>query len=309
MAETIMRDRVLTDNMRSRFAAVTTELLDTNPRLAVVLADVTIEQFDAAWRKHPERVINVGIREQLLISVGGGMAMAGLRPIIHTFAPFLIERPFEQVKLDINHQNVSAILVSAAASYDIAPGGRTHQGPADVALLDTLAGWTVHVPGHTEEADALLRAAIARDDRTYLRLTTEANREPFPLNPDGAFTVLKTGRAGTVIAVGPQADATVAATADLDVTLLYAATVRPFDGETLRATLGMPDVVLVEPYLSGTSVRHVNDALAGLPHRVLGLGVKQDELRRYGTPSDHQRAHGLDAASVRASITGFLGIP
>ena len=66
-------------------------------------------------------------------------------------------------------------------------------------------------------------------------------------------------------------------------------------------------VVLVEPYLAGTSARQVAAALNGVPHRVLHLGVDRAEVRRYGTWPDHARAHGLDAAGLRASISGFLG--
>jgi transketolase len=120
------------------------------------------------------------------------------------------------------------------------------------------------------------------------------------------FTLLRTGSQATVIAVGPLADDVIEATTGLDVTVLYAATIRPFDHRTLRATLREPAVVLVEPYLAGTSVTAVNDALADIPHRVLGLGVGREELRRYGTLPEHQRAHGLDPASLRQRITGFL---
>ena len=83
-------------------------------------------------------------------------------------------------------------------------------------------------------------------------------------------------------------------------------TIRPFDADTLRATLNHPDVVLVEPYLTGTSVPFVTEALRDIPHRVLALGVGRQELRRYGTPAEHIAAHGLDAASLRARIADFL---
>jgi transketolase len=63
---------------------------------------------------------------------------------------------------------------------------------------------------------------------------------------------------------------------------------------------------MVEPYLAGTSSRVVNEALFDVPHRVLGLGVGRTDLRRYGAPQDHAGWHGLDAAGLRRSISGFL---
>ncbi len=294
------------ETMRERFTAVTSSLLAEQPRLAVVLADISADSFEPARKRYPDRVINLGIREQLLISVTGGLALAGMRPVAHTFAPFLVERPFEQIKLDLNHQGVGAVLVSAGASYDFAEYGRTHESPGDVALLGTLPGWTVHVPGHPDEAERQLRAAATGQDLVYLRLSTVANTVPLAAGP-GQLTVLRTGRRGTVLAVGPLADPVLDATLGLDVTVLYAATIRPLDTATLRGTLGEAAVVLAEPYLAGTSVPAVSDALRDIPHRILGLGVGRAELRRYGTAAEHQAAHGLDARSLRQSITGFLG--
>jgi len=294
------------ETMRERFTSVTSQLLAADPRLALVLADITADAFAPARERYPDRVINVGIREQLLIGVAGGLALAGMRPVAHTFASFLVERPFEQIKLDLNHQGAGAVLVSAGGSYDYAGSGRTHQAPGDVALLDTLPGWTVHVPGHPDEAERQIRAAAAGGGPVYIRLSGRSTTVPLEREP-GRFSVLRLGRAGTVIAVGPVADQVVAATLGLDVTVLYAATIRPFDGATLREVLRTPDVVLVEPYLAGTSAAEVARALPGIRHRVLGLGVGRAELRRYGTPAEHEAAHGLDAASLRASITAFLG--
>ncbi|MFE0626586.1 transketolase family protein [Streptomyces sp. NPDC058864] len=297
------------DTMRDRFTAVATRLLDEDPRLAVVLAVISGDRFTDAAHDHPDRVIDVGIREQLLVSVAGGLALTGLRPIVHTFCSFLVERPFEQVKLDLGHQGAGAVLVSSGGSYDIAAGGRTHQAPGDVALLDTLDGWTVHVPGHPDEAEALVRHAAAdEDNQVYVRLSEQSNRTAQPVSP-GRFRVLREGRAGVVVAVGPLLDAALEAVADLDLTVLYASTVRPFDTAGLRAAVAgtdAADVVLVEPYLAGTSVSFAAEALLDLPHRVLALGTAREELRRYGTWQEHVAAHGLDAAGLRARIGGFL---
>ncbi|MFI1761087.1 transketolase family protein [Streptomyces sp. NPDC020800] len=296
------------DTMRDRFAPVVSRLLDEDPRVAVVLAEIGKDGFAEAARRHPERVINVGIREQLLVGAAAGLALTGLRPVVHTFASFLVERPFEQVKLDLGHQDAGAVLVSAAASFDWPSGGYTHMAPGDVALLDTLDGWTVHVPGHPDEAEALLRRAVAAgDDKVYVRLSVQANRQGRAVGGERFLTV-REGRRGVVVAVGPVLDAVLAATEGLDVTVLYATTVRPFDTAALRRAVDAAgtDVVLVEPYLAGTSTTAVSEALADVPHRVLGLGVGRRELRRYGTIEEHTAAHGLDARSLRERIGRFV---
>ena len=292
--------------MRERFLDVVADALDRDPRVAVVLAEIDVGRLQSRGvvRRHPTRVINVGIREQLMVSVAGGLALEGFRPVLESYAPFAVERPFEQIKLALGHQDVGAVLVSIAASYDAAAEGRTHQAPEDVALIATLPGWTIHVPGHPDEVEALLWDALARDDRVYLRLSDEMNL--MPVHADGLIVVRRgADDAPFVIAVGPTLDEAAAATSDLDVTLAYLSTVRPFDAAGLRQALRGTDVVLVEPYLAGTSAAEVADALRDRPHRLLGIGVRNPELRRYGTPAEHRAAHGLDATGIRAQLDGF----
>jgi transketolase len=295
-------------DMRTVFAATASSLLDEDPLAAVVLAEISADLFAKAAARHPERVLNVGIREQLMVSVGGGLALAGLRPIVHTYAPFLVERAFEQVKLDLAHQGARAVLVSIGASYDAARAGRTHQAPEDVALLDTVPGFAVQVPGHPDEVPDLLRGAVGVLDSqsTYLRLSSEANPSALPVWP--GLQVVRSGREAVVVAVGPMLSPVLEAVGDLDVTVAYTTSVRPFDGEGLRALLASgSSVVLVEPYLAGTSAYLASQALAGRAHRLLSLGVGRSELRRYGTPSYHAALHGLDATGIRRSVTDFLG--
>ncbi|MET8123416.1 transketolase [Micromonospora sp. NPDC005189] len=293
--------------MRAAFIDTTTALLDEDPRTALVLADISASQFAPAGHRHPDRVLNVGIREQLMIGVAGGLALTGLRPIVHSYATFLVDRAYEQIKLDLDHQGVGAVLVSIGASYDGSKEGRTHQSPGDVALFDSLGdGWTVRVPGHPHEVTPLLRNAATTDDPVYLRLSEQRNTQAYP--DADRLRVLRQGgtNAPLVVAVGPMLDPTLAATEGMDVTVAYTHTPRPFDTPGLRALAGT-DVVLVEPYLAGTSSAVVSHALADVPHRLLALGVGQTDLRRYGDPADHTRWHGLDADGLRRSISAFLG--
>ncbi|HEY0951806.1 transketolase family protein [Nocardioides sp.] len=290
---------------RRVFADTAVSLVEDDLSAALVYAEISGQFFGDAARRHPERIINVGIREQLLVSVGAGLALTGMRPIVHTFASFLIERAFEQIKLGFGHQDVGGVLVSSGASFDISAGGRTHQAPGDVALVDTVPGFRIHVPGHADEVEAVLRQAVAGSGRDYIRVHAAQNSLAYPVTP-GRFHVVRRGSAATVVAVGPMLDPVLAAVADLDVSVLYANTVRPFDAHGLREVLDRPDVVLVEPYLCGTSSHLVAAALRDLPHRQLALGVGRHELRRYGTPEDHAAAHGMDPVGIRRSVTAFL---
>ncbi|MFI9009757.1 transketolase family protein [Actinosynnema sp. NPDC053489] len=293
-------------SMRQVFVETVEDVMRHDERVAVVLAEISRDAF----APH-ERVINVGIREQAMVGVGAGLALSGLRPVVHTYAPFLVERPFEQIKLDFGHQDLGGVLVSVGGSYDDPAWGRTHQAPGDVALFDTLPGWTVRVPGHPGEVGPLVRDALRRDDRVYIRLSLRQNAAPHPVVE--GFTEVRRGRRGVVVAVGPMLDTALAATRDADVTVLYATTVRPFDAAGLLAAVARAeraDVLLVEPYLEGTSAHLVAEALADVPHRSRSLGVRRDaELRAYGTAEDHDSAHDLDVPGVAAAVRRMFGHP
>jgi transketolase len=302
-----MTTQVTRTLMRNIFVDTMIDAVATDSRVALVTADISSWSFDTLRAEYPERVINVGIREAAMIGIAGGLAMTGHRPVVHTYTPFLIERPFEQIKICLAHQDVGAVLVSIGGSYDDLARGRTHQGPGDVALLDTLPGWTVLVPGHEAEVEPLLREALAGDGRVYLRLSDKVHNESVPVSAD--FTPLREGTAGVVVAVGPVLDDVLAATSTLDVTVLYASTIRPFDHAGLREAVdaAQPNVVLVEPYLRGTSAHEVAEALSDTPHRLRSHGVRRDqEVRAYGNAADHDRLHGLDAGSLAKSIAEFV---
>lgn len=161
------------------------------------------------------------------------------------------------------------------------------------------------MPGHPGEVAPLLRTAVAAETSAYLRLSVLSNEQP--LGGDGALQVVRDAGPGTplVVAVGPTLDAATAALADLPVTVAYTNRPRPFDVAGLRDRAGT-EVILVEPYLAGTSSRVVAAALADRPHRLLALGVGREELRRYGSADDHAHWHGLDASGLRRSVLDFV---
>jgi transketolase len=289
--------------MRERFTSVVGDLLDTDDRTVAVLAVISHSLFTQAGitARHPDRVIDVGIREQAQIGVAGGLALEGLRPIVTGYAPFLVERTFEQVKLDFDHQGTSAILASVGGTWDSAASGRTHQAPEDVSLLVSLRTWTVRVPGHPDELEVLLRRDHANGERAYLRMTNDANRSFQSPHPDRIATVRQGSEgAPTVLGIGPVLDQILEATADLDVTVLYTATPFPIDVDGVRVSATGSDIAIIEPYLAGTSMFPVVEALSDRPMRFHAHGVRTVDTHRFGTPEDHRRFHGLDAPGIRS---------
>ena len=252
-------------------------------------------------------MINVGIREQLLVSAGAGPGAgrdaadrAHLRLVPGGAA-------FEQIKLDFGHQDVGGVLVSSGGSFDIASGGRTHQSPGDVALLDTLPGIAIHVPATRAEVDAAIRASVGRR-RAALRARGRADqRRVFPHRRRRFHTVRH--EAG---APGRRARAAARRRSrrhrGQDVTVLYANTVRPFDASRPAPSGGTPEVSWSSP-TSPARPRTRCRSRSRRSRTGCWRSAWAGELRRYGSADDHVAAHGLDATGIRAAVDRFLDLP
>ena len=289
--------------MRDEFVATATRLLDDDPATAIVLADIGVGRFQdvGAIQRHPLRVVNVGIREALAVGAAAGLALEGFVPIIHSYAPFLVERAFEQIKLDLVHQQLPGILVSIGASYDASTEGRTHQAPADVAILSTLEGVRIDLPGHAEEVGPSLRAARRHPGVSYVRLSSATNPRPY----EPGTHVVRSGRRATVLTIGPLLGPVLAAAAALDIQVVYTRTARPLPERLSEAVVPDAPLAVVEPVLEGTSMAEVVERV-GSGRELLSIGVQRRELRRYGTPQQHAAAHGLDAAGLYARLRAWL---
>jgi transketolase len=292
--------------MREQAGATAAELLEEDARVAIVLAEISTGQFGRALRHDPRRAVNVGIMEQTMIGVAAGFAMEGFLPIVHTITPFLIERPLEQIKLDFGYQGLGGTFVSVGASYDYTAEGFTHHAPGDVQAMLTVPAMQVVVPGTPAELERLFRATYANGSPTYLRPSTTTNAQTRDVAV-GRLEVARRGGAGTVVAVGPMLDRTLEAAEGLDLTVLYATTVAPFDADGLaREAADADPVIVAAPFLEGTLAPAVTAALAHRAARFTWVGVPPTVLRDYGSPADHDRARGLDAPGIRARLAAAL---
>ncbi len=295
------------DTMRNRMDVVVSDLIETDLNTALVLADIGKANFLDAFKNFPERVINVGIMEQTAVSLAAGLALEGFHPFIHSITPFVTERPFEQIKDDFCYQGLGGTFISIGASYDYGTDGMTHHGPADVPILKTLPRMQVCVPGTPDEFETLLRQTYNNGAPTYIRTSTQQNNNSRPVS-FGKLHLEQEGSDGVVVAVGPMLERTLAAVEGLDLTVLYATTVVPFDEETLRDAVAKASakVMLVEPYYEGGLVQNIAGALQAIPTRIKAIGVPRRVLERYGPPERHDKELGLTTEGIHTQITSFL---
>ena len=142
--------------MRKQFGKTIVELAEKDKKIILITGDIGYAVFDEYRKKFPERFINLGICEQSMISMASGMALEGLKPWVYTITPFLIERPFEQIKLDIDHQNVNVKLVGYA---DYPTQGQTHAELDAKGLMGLLKNTYSYFPKNSKETkEAIIKS-------------------------------------------------------------------------------------------------------------------------------------------------------
>ena len=156
--------------MRRRFGKIITKLADKDERIIVLVGDIGYRVFDEFREKHPRRFINMGICEQRLIGVSAGMALEGLKPWVYTITPFLIERPSEQVKLDIDQQNVDVKLVGYS---DYPTLGPTHTELNGKKLMQLFRNITSYFPKNGDETQKFMYQAYEKKGPAFISLKSD----------------------------------------------------------------------------------------------------------------------------------------
>lgn len=293
-------------NMRQQFVETTNELIENNSKVALLLGGISIASFTESINKYPNRVINVGISEQTIVSAASGMAVTGMIPIIHTIAPFLVERAYEQLKLDFGYQKLGGNFITTGASLDYSSFGATHQCPADIGVLKQIPGMQIVVPGTAEEFDTIFRSVYDNGCPTYIRTSRDVNSESQNVK-FGKANVIKKGTKATVIAVGPVLDMVLKAISGLDVTVIYYTTVAPFDQKTLADNCPSDKVVICTPFYVNALLE---DVKASIPNRKLlvrEIGIPIEFIRHYGYTNEHYAAIGLTSERIESEVKEVIG--
>ncbi len=290
--------------MRKQLTKTVENILSFDDKTVLLLCDIGVFGFRNAFKNNINRVYNIGILEQSTIGVAAGLTKTGFIPIVHTIAPFLVERAYEQLKIDFGYQKLNGNFISVGSSYDYAALGPTHHCPGDVSILKNIPNMQIVVPGSSIEFDKLFNDSYNNGYPTYYRLSEYENDESVNVE-FGKSNVIKKGKTATILCVGNMLSVVLDATEDLDVTILYYTTISPFDSETLSNNFN-ENIILCEPYYEGCLNYEVNKVFSDKSHRILNIGVPHKFLTNYGKKEEHDVDLGLDKNSIYNKIKKFL---
>jgi transketolase len=146
--------------MRRQFGKTIIRLAQKDEKIVLLTGDV-LQEMDEFIDKFPDRFYNFGLTEQSIISIAAGMAIKGLRPVVYTLTPFLLERPFEQVKVDIDEQRLPVMLIGNSDYPSHGPTHRPLNAKGLVGLLKNTYGYFPRNAFETEKA--MLDAYIMKE--------------------------------------------------------------------------------------------------------------------------------------------------
>lgn len=156
--------------MRRKFGKIMNELANKDSKIVLLVGDIGYGIFDDFRKNHKEKFFNLGICEQSIIGAAAGMALEGLKPWVYTITPFLIERPFEQVKLDIDQQNVNVKLVGFA---DYPTLGPTHSELNAKKLMKLFHNIRSYFPKDSSETEKFVKICYKSKGPKFISLKSD----------------------------------------------------------------------------------------------------------------------------------------
>lgn len=133
--------------IRKAYGETLDELLQT--RKDIVVCDADLASSSGAgfiYSKYPENSVNFGISEQNMISAGAGMSFVGMKPFVHSFAPFVSRRVTDQIFMSLGFAKGSMHIYASDPGYWSLYNGATHTTFEDLAIVRSIPSVNVVAP-------------------------------------------------------------------------------------------------------------------------------------------------------------------
>ena len=308
--------------MRNAFAEVLADLGREDPRVCIVVADISPAGPMAKFREEfPERFINVGVAEQAMIGICAGLALKGMRPFAYTIATFALYRPFDFVRDELAYQNLPGTVVGIGGGVVYSTLGGTHYAQEDVAVASSIPNMSVIAPCDPLETTEATRYAAQRDGGgpIYMRLGKAGEKNISSHASAFEFGRLREFSRGdgrvALISYGLTMHMASEISAELadkgrPISLIGCPTLKPLDLNGLAAVLKSHEVVVVmdEHAPQGGLSAQVQQLAweLRLECRIEVFTLQDSFVHCYGGHIDLLEKHGLSKTKVLESINGHM---
>ena len=156
--------------MRREFADLLLEEMMFNKDIYLLCGDLGYKVFDAHFASFPDRVINCGASEQMMLDVAVGLAQSGKIPFVYSITPFLLYRGFETLRTYINHESINVKLIGSGRDQDYEIDGFSHDASDVKTILSTLPNIVQFFPEKKEELKDIIKEMIINNKPSFLSL-------------------------------------------------------------------------------------------------------------------------------------------
>ncbi len=194
--------------LRAAYGLSTLNCKEAYPDLAVFTADTsTSAGLDRFKNSYPDSFYDCGIAEQCLISSAAGYVASGGTALASTFAPFLILRAAEQVRLSLGYMNIPLLITGLASGLTLGHLGYTHCCVEDLSFILSIPNILIYSPSDSYELKCILPKLIELKRPTYIRLTGSAkvkavHKESFTTDFFSPIHILGSGNKLLLLSIG-----------------------------------------------------------------------------------------------------------
>jgi transketolase len=302
---------------REAYGQALIELGRKHPEMVVLDADLAKSTFSAKFQEQfPDRFFTCGIAEANMVSIAGGLALSGKMPFASSFAVFLADKGFDQLRMCIAYPHVNAKFCGSHGGISIGEDGPSQQSVEDIALMCGLPGFVVLVPSDEFCARALVDRMGEHAGPVYMR--TGRPKAPIIYGPQDRFEIGKAkvhgdGRDAAIIACGLEVGYSLQAQVQLEdeginARVLDMHTIKPIDEAGIaKAARECGAIVTAEEHLLdgglGSQVARAVAASHPVPMEFVGI---QNTYAESGTPEQLMEKYGLTTPHIVSAVKRVL---
>jgi len=284
-----------------------------NSDIVVLTGDLGYKLFDGFRAMDPKRFYDVGVAESNMIGLASGLSLCGKMVYCYSIIPFLVMRPFEQIRMDVDYHNLDVRLVGVGGGFAYGLEGITHHGLEDIALMRTLPNMTIVAPADGFEAERIAELSSGHHGPMYIRLGHTNEPAVHDHKPDieiGKAAILYEGRDVALLSYGRTVSIcrnaiNLLSGDDIKPSLINVHTIKPLDNETICELFDNNRMVMVvEEHISEGGLGSAIAELAAdsdYSGKVRRIGI--DRAKSFIGRADYLRAsHGLSPEMIADSV-------